>query len=123
MLWTLIIICMVLHFNFHVSELMYGADIVLKDANGTAPPRVLGIRTVFYLLPMVYITLILWFQTRFVRAANLVLSGLYGMAHLGHGAMELSKGDDPSQMALLSLTALLAIAHFIASLKWFREYR
>jgi len=120
LLWLILVVCMILHFDYHVSELFYGIDIRRPDANGRTPDSVLYIRSAFHFLPLLYITLIMWHRTRLLRIVNMVLSVLYLMAHIAHLGGEL-KGDNPSQIVLLSVTALLALLLAIAAWNWVKE--
>lgn len=121
LLWLILVVCMVLHFDYHVSELFYGIEIRRPDANGRVPSSVLYIRSAFHFLPFLYISVVMWFTARPVRIINLLLSVLYLLAHIAHLAGELKKGDNPSQMVLLSITAFLSSLAVIASWKWLKE--
>lgn len=118
LLWVLLIVCMILHFNYHVSELIYGIDIRSKNASGTVPAHILYIRSAFHFLPIVYIVLVMWFNSKTVKIINLILAALYSLAHLFHLAGEIKKGDNPSQIVLLVITAILALLLTLASFYW-----
>lgn len=121
LLWCLLILCMILHFDYHVSELFYGVDITKPDATGTVPASVVYIRSAFHFLPLLYIAVLLWFATSTVRIIHLVLSGLYTLAHLFHFAGEVSRGNNPSQIILLGITLLLSSLLVVAAFHWLRE--
>ncbi|MEM6684625.1 MAG: hypothetical protein AAF617_02425 [Bacteroidota bacterium] len=109
-LWLLCTIGMILHFNYHVSELFYGINVVRPDANGEVPLGVFIIRSVFYHLPFVWILLIMYYKTMFVKISLFITSILYSVAHLAHVIGELMKPKfDISQTALLFLVLATAI--------------
>ena len=58
-LWGLLIIAMVLHFNYHVGELFYGIDIKREGADGTIPMRAHIIKNIYYHLPIIWILILL----------------------------------------------------------------
>jgi hypothetical protein len=120
-LWLLLVVCMILHFDYHVSEIFYGIDVKRPGANGTIPNTIVLIRAAFHFAPMVILVILMWAASKPARLVNLVLSMLYTLSHGMHLAGELKKGDNPSQMALLSVTFLLAVTLVFASWKWYRE--
>lgn len=122
-LWLILIICMILHFDYHISKAVYGIDIRLQNANGTIPEHLLYIRAVFHFLPLLYIAVIMWSEKLSVRFFNLILSIIYSLAHCFHFAVELRKGENPSQIILLSITAILSLILFVTSYYWFRNGR
>ena len=109
-LWILCVIGMILHFNYHVSELFYGIDIISPDANGEVPLRVFVIRSVFYHMPFVWILLIMFKSSVFWRLSLFSISVLYAIAHLGHLIGEIANPKrDISQMALLFTVLVTSI--------------
>lgn len=67
--------------------------------------------------------MVMWYTTRLVKMLNMLLSVLYFLAHIAYLAGELKKGDNPSQVVLLSLTAFLGLLAVIASRSWLKEPR
>ena len=121
--WLLLIVCMILHFDYHVSELFYGIDIRNKDADGTIPERILFIRSAFHFLPLLYIVMVLWLETKTVRIFQFILSLMYTLSHCFHLAGEISKGNNPSQIVLLSVTAFLSLLLILASWEWMKTQK
>jgi hypothetical protein len=70
---------------------------------------------------MAILVILMWTTSKAARIVNLALSVLYTLSHGMHLAGELKKGDNPSQMALLSVTLLLALTLVFASWKWYKE--
>ncbi len=121
-LWNMLVVCMILHFNYHVSGVFYGIDVVRPDADGTFPPTLIVIRALFQLLPLLYAAALLLWDGVLVARVNAVLSGLYLLANAGHLAGEFARPPvDPSQVALLSVTLLLSIALLMVSVRWVRR--
>lgn len=117
-LWTLTVIGMILHFNYHIGELFYGIDVVREDATGEEPMSVFVIRTLFYHLPMLWIVWILYACKRWMQVALFAISILYSLAHASHLFGELKGSLNPSQTGLLSVvfivSVLLVIEHWRA---------
>jgi len=115
LLWLMLIIMMILHFNYHVGEIFYGIDIVSENANGVVPSSTHVIRGIFYHLPIIYILLLIMVQAKILRIILLVIAVLYTLSHGMHLFGELSH-PDISQISLLSLTlitsALLSFEHY-----------
>lgn len=120
-LWLLMLLCMMLHFNYHVSDLFYGIDIVSKTADGTRPYSLIVLRTLFNFLPMLFIVLLMYTSGAWLRWTMLVLSALYALAHLSHlfGTLR-SEAPDPSQLLLLALTLALALLQTLTAWRWTR---
>ncbi len=120
-LWNMLVVCMVLHFNYHVSGIFHGIDVARPDADGTFPPTLIVIRALFQLLPLLYAAMLLLSGHALVARVNVVLSGLYLLANAGHLAGEFAHAPvDPSQIALLSVTLLLSILLLFVSVRWVR---
>lgn len=120
-LWLVLVVCMILHFDYHVSEIFYGIDVKKPGATGAVPNSIVVIRSLFHFLPLLYVAVLLWFENKWVRLGNLVLSVLYVLSHAAHLLGELKKFDNLSQMALLSVTLLLALLLLYASINWWKE--
>ncbi len=120
-LWLVLVVCMILHFDYHVSEIFYGIDVKRPDANGTIPISILFIRSAFHFLPLLFVAALLWLKNKMVRIANFALSILYALSHASHWISELKKFDNPSQMALLSVTFFLSLLLVFASWNWLRR--
>jgi hypothetical protein len=120
-LWSLMLTGMILHFNYHISGIFYGIDLVKPGATGEEPSSLLVIRTLFYHLPVVWILLIMYTRSRVADLVLLILSGLYLLAHAFHLAGEFRSEDkNLSQISLLFLVLVLAAA---LSYEHFRSYR
>ena len=83
-LWSLLIIAMILHFNYHVGAIFYGIDIVKDDVNGTIPIGVHVIRNIFYHLPILWILMLMYFNSKLIRLVLFLISLIYTGAHLMH---------------------------------------
>lgn len=121
-LWILLIIAMILHFNYHVSGIFYGIDVKNKDANGTEPNSLHIIRLIYYHLPILWILILIYFKQRWVKLLLLIISGLYALSHIFHLFGELKHPEfNPSQITLLSITALVAILLSVEHFKLFKQ--
>lgn len=108
-LWTLTVIGMILHFNYHIGEIFYGIDVVREDATGQEPTSVFIIRTLFYHLPMIWIIWILYANKRWMQIALFAISVLYALAHASHLFKEITGSKNPSQSGLLIVVFIVAI--------------
>jgi len=121
LLWILLVICMILHFDYHVSELFYGIDIKKPGANGVIPATIVLIRTAFHFLPVLYSVGLMWWSSQKVRIVNIALSVIYALANAAHFAGEVKKGDNPSQMILLGVAVLVSVMLIVASRGWVKQ--
>ncbi len=117
MLWILTIIGMVLHFNYQVSGIFYGIELLRPGASGKEPASVFVIRTLFYHLPMIWVVCILYVRAKWAFIVLFILSILYSLAHLGHFIGEVSESEkNYSQLSLLFvvlfISLLLTIEHY-----------
>ena len=101
---------MILHFNYHVSEIFYGIDVVKPDENGEIPIGLFVIRSVFYHIPFVWILCIMYGKSKIIRTGLFFISILYSMAHLAHLLGEwMNEKADISQIALLFTVLVTSI--------------
>lgn len=107
---------MVLHFNYHVGEIFYGIDVARENADGVVPIGTHVIRNIFYHLPIVWITVLLTYQTNLIRLGLFIISIVYWIAHLMHLVKDLENPD-------FSQTPLLILALFISALLTFEHYK
>ena len=108
-LWILLIISMILHFNYHVGEIFYGIDIEKPDANGEVPIGTFIIRSIFYHLPMVWILVIIYTKKSIINLLLFIISIIYLLAHISHLIGESMQSEiNLSQFSLLSLVLVVS---------------
>lgn len=101
---------MVLHFNYHVSEIFYGIEILKPGANGTIPLTAHLTKNIFYHIPILIVLSLLSFNHKAFRLIHLILSALFSIAHLQHLFTELKQNTyDLSQLPLLSIVLLISL--------------
>lgn len=107
LLWFILILCMMLHFNYHIGVIFYGFDVVRDGADGTIPSSTHVIRSAFYVLPLLWIVLLMINNSKALRLGLFLVSILYCISHAMHLA-----GDaipfDGSQTPLLTLTFIIS---------------
>jgi hypothetical protein len=109
-LWIIIIIGMVLHFNYHIGDIFYGIDVVRPEADGIVPNSTHIIRGLFYHLPIIWILMIIYLQHKIVQIILLIISIIYTTAHGMHCFGELSNPKtDVSQLSLLTLVLIVSL--------------
>lgn len=123
MLWTLLLVGMVLHFNYHVSKVFYVASVVRDGADGSLPAMVFILRNVFYHLPIAFIVLALYGQKQWIRLLLFGISLPYSIAHLMHMVEELNKPviDWWGQVILLNMLFVLSIILNITSWHYWKK--
>ncbi len=114
--WLLLVIIMMLHFNYHVGEIFYGIDVARENADGTVPVGTHVIRNIFYHLPVVWIIVLLSYQSNLVRVGLFIISVVYWMSHLMHLVKDLANPG-------FSQTPLLLLALFISTLLTLEHYK
>ena len=113
--WLLLVIIMMLHFNYHVGEIFYGIDVARENADGIVPVGTHVIRNIFYHLPVVWIIVLLSYQSNLVRVCLFIISVVYWMSHLMHLVKDLANTG-------FSQTPLLLLALFISTLLTLEHY-
>lgn len=109
-LWTLIIIGMILHFNYHVSEIFYGINVARPEANGIVPPTAHVIKNIFYHIPLLVVISLLYFTNKWYKLGLFVLSIIFTLAHAQHLFGEFKQeAYDLSQIPLLSIVLLASL--------------
>ena len=103
LLWLILVIAMILHFNYHIGEIFYGIDIVRPEANGAIPIGTHLIRNIFYHLPFLWILILLYFNSKIVRLGLFIISIIYTLSHAMHLVGEMTN-PDLSQVPLLTIT-------------------
>ncbi len=116
-LWLLLIVGMILHFNYHIGGLVYGLNVTQKNANGAVPSSVVWIRNIFYHMPMIWIICLLYCTRRWILILFLLISIAYLLSNAVHLAAELTNGqNDLSQVCLLAVvllvSAILSLEHY-----------
>lgn len=122
LLWLMLVICMVLHFDYHVSGIFYGINVQKPDADGTYPPTLILIRGLFQILPMLFALAPLFFSGKPVRLVLFILSVLYAPLHGFHIVGTLRETPvDPTQVQLLVFTFFVSLLLVAVSFKWWRQ--
>ena len=120
LLWLILIVTMVLHFNYHVGEIFYGIDVVRPDSNGSIPIGTHLVRNVFYHLPILWIIILIYKDTKSIRMGLFAVSMLYTLSHLMHLIGELTRPDF-SQMPLLTIALGVSILLNIEQYKYWKS--
>ena len=113
--WLLLVIIMMLHFNYHVGEIFYGIDVDRENADGIVPVGIHVIRNIFYHLPLVWIIVLLSYQSNLVRVGLFIISVVYWMSHLMHLIKDLAKpgfSQTPLMLLALFVSSLLTLEHY-----------
>ena len=114
--WMLLVIIMMLHFNYHVGEIFYGIDVAREGANGIIPIGTNIIRNIFYHLPIIWVVILILSDKKVVKTGLFFISIVYLISHFMHLVKDLVKPD-------LSQTPLLFLALFIAMLLSIEHYK
>lgn len=122
-LWMLCILGMILHFNYHVSKIFYGINVVRPGAEGKIPAMAQILKTVYYHLPIIYIIVLLYFQQKWIRLTMFLISVPYTVSHIFHVVAEFKKPviDFYAQVPLLTLVLVISIILNITSWKYYKN--
>lgn len=122
LLWLMLVICMVLHFDYHVSGIFYGIDVKKPDATGSYPPTLILIRGLFQVLPMAFALVPMFFSNKPVRLVLFILSAMYAPLHGFHIAGTLRETPvDPTQVQLLVFTFFVSLLLVAISWSWWKQ--
>ena len=123
-LWLILILCMVLHFNYHVSKIFYGINVVRPGTNGTIPFMAQVLKSVYYHIPMIFVVSLLYFKSYWFRLGMFVVTIPYSLSHIAHLREEFMKPAlDMAQVPLLSLTLLFSLMLNKATWDYFKNIR
>ena len=114
--WLMLVIIMMLHFNYHVGEIFYGIDVARENADGTVPIGTHLIRNIFYHLPIIWVIVLILSEKKVVKAGLFFISIVYLISHLMHLVKDLANPD-------LSQSPLLFIALIVAILLSMEQYK
>lgn len=120
-LWIVLLVCMILHFNYHVSKIFYGINVVRPGTDGTIPFMAQVLKNVYYHFPMIFIVALLYLKSTWFRLSLFVISIVYSLSHIAHLRDEFSKATlDWAQIPLLSLTLVFSVLLNKASWDYFK---
>jgi len=121
-LWILIIIGMILHFNYHVSEIFYGINVARPGANGIVPAGAHMIKNIFYHIPLLLVISLLYFTNTWYKLFLFIISLVFTASHIHHLAGEF-KHDvyDLSQIPLLVIVLLVSLLINKASWDYYKN--
>ncbi len=113
--WLILIVIMILHFNYHVGELFYGIELTKEGANGTIPIGTHIIRNIFYHMPILWVLTLVLTDSKLIKGGLFFISLIYAFAHGLHLLKDLSNPN-------LSQTPLLSLALTVSILLSFEHY-
>ncbi|MEM7151369.1 MAG: hypothetical protein AAF799_00935 [Myxococcota bacterium] len=123
LLWLVLVVGMVLHFNYGVSGLRYGVPLEQPGATGQVPWSNFVIKTVFYVVPLLMAVACTSDLDRKGRMAIFGMSLLFAVANAMHLVTTAMAADDVlgyAQIVLLG-AVLLANGQLIRrSRRWWR---
>jgi hypothetical protein len=120
-LWIVLLICMMLHFNYHVSKIFYGINVVRPGTDGTIPFMAQVLKNVYYHFPMIFIVALLYLKSKWFKLSLFVISIVYSLSHVVHLRDEFMKPSlDWAQVPLLSLTLVFSVLLNKASWDYFK---
>ncbi|MEM1328616.1 MAG: hypothetical protein AAGI23_21855 [Bacteroidota bacterium] len=120
LLWLILIVMMILHFNYNVGKIFYGVDVAREGADGTVPMSVAFIRMIYYHLPVVWILILMRTNATWIKLGLFLISIVYTLSHAAHLVGEVMVDPDLSQTPLLSLTLIVSI---VLSIEHFRYWK
>jgi hypothetical protein len=123
-LWVMTALIMCLHETYDVTNILFGIDVKLPDANGTIPSIRHVLRLLYDIGSMLIACLILYTQPKWFRWTLLIWLGITVPANVLHIIAVIK--EDPhhySQIGLIILELVISIFLFIDNYKWVREVK
>ena len=121
LLWLVLVVGMVLHFNYGVSGIRYGIPFEQPDADGVVPWANFGIKTIFYVLPLMLAVGTTGSPGKTYRTINFGPTFLFALANAMHlVTTTIAAGDvlGYAQVVLLSGVMLANIQLIRLSSRW-----
>ena len=113
--WLILVIIMILHFNYHVGDHFYGIEITREGANGNIPLGTHIIRNIFYHLPIIWVIILISTKVKSIRIGLFFISLIYCAAHGLHLLKDLTNpnlSQTPLLFLALAVSILLCVEHF-----------
>ena len=123
LLWLVLVVGMVLHFNYGVSGLRYGVPFESPTADGTVPWANFGIKTIFYVMPLMLAVGTTGSASSTYRHVNRALAVVFAVANTAHLVGTMSSAADPlgyAQVVLLAGVLLANVQLIRLSSRWLR---
>jgi hypothetical protein len=124
-LWLLLLIGMILHFNYHVSDIFYGIDVARPGARGQVPWSTFYIKTIYYHLPIVFILVLLYTAHRLVKVLTFGIGLLYTASHMVHLFKEIAQKATSvqsfTQINLLIMVLVLSVCVNLEGWRWMKH--
>lgn len=111
LVWLVLVLGMILHFNYGVSGLRYGVPIQQPGATGAVPWSNFGIKSVFYVVPLLMAVACTLRPGRAGRTFHAVLSVLFALANAMHFTTTLLSAADVLAYAQVVLLAAVLLAN------------
>jgi hypothetical protein len=124
-LWLLLLIGMILHFNYHVSDIFYGIDVTRPGVNGQVPWSTFYIKTIYYHLPIVFILVLLYSEHKVVKVLAFCVGLVYTASHAMHLFKEIGQKATSvqsfTQINLLIIVLVLSVLMNLESWRWMKH--
>lgn len=111
LLWLVLVVGMILHFNYGVSGLRYGIPVERPDAAGFVPWSNFSIKAVLYVLPLLLAVSCTRHIGSLGRTAHLGLAALFGLANAMHLVTTTASADDTLSYAQVVLLAAVMFSN------------
>ena len=118
-LWSLFLLGMAFHSILAIMPLFFGESITIADSTGVMPISIGWTVLIFYLIPMICITALLYCKKKWHRVVNLLMAVFFAIASLFHLYKELE--SNITQLILLSFILVITLLLTFSSFKWFKE--
>lgn len=119
--WLVLVLGMVLHFNYGVSGLRYGVPIEQPGATGAVPWSNFWIKSVFYVVPMLMAVACTLRPGQLGRTVHAGVAVLFSVANAMHLATTLMAADDVlpyAQVVLLSAVVVANVQLIRLTFRW-----
>ncbi|MBV1860192.1 MAG: hypothetical protein KUG77_17395 [Nannocystaceae bacterium] len=109
--WLVLVLGMMLHFNYEVSGLRYAVSMEQPGASGVVPWSNFWIKSIFYVLPMLMAVSCTLEPGRLGRTGHLAMSVLFALANGMHFTTTLLAASNVLAYAQVVLLAAVLIAN------------
>ena len=122
-LWLVLVVGMSLHASYDLSAIRFGVDVTIEGSKGAVPWSNFWLKTIFYVVPMLFGTACVVFAGKAFRWVNFAGAALFMLANLSHIASQgfhFSPPLEAAQTVLLVAMVLVNVPLVMQSLRYAR---
>lgn len=121
LLWLLIAISYSMHSIYHLSELFFGIDIKLPDANGKVPLNIHFFRIATEVFTLLMVVLTIKIKARAYNWFSFIWACLLGILNLVHFVSTFIR--EPSEISQIALLAFVLAVNVLLAIEIYKAIR